>query len=116
MPRVPKKLTEAEIEQVEGLAAVLTVEQMSDYFGVGRQTFFDIMERQPEIARLYKKGRSKAIRDVAKNLVTKARDGDTACMMFYLKTQAGWREKDRKDDGEVERDSVLEIVRATKPE
>ena len=28
----------------------------------------------------------------------KARGGDTTCSIFYLKTQAGWRETDRLKD------------------
>jgi hypothetical protein len=31
---------------------------------------------------------------VAKSLIKKARDGDTIAAIFYLKTQAGWREKE----------------------
>lgn len=32
--------------------------------------------------------------NVAKNLYAKAIKGDTASMIFFLKTQGGWREKD----------------------
>ena len=40
----------------------------------------------------YKKGKARAIGTVAKGLLQKARDGDTASTIFYLKTQAGWKE------------------------
>ena len=33
-------LTEAQLAEVETLAAVLTAEQTADYFGIGRRTFF----------------------------------------------------------------------------
>ena len=36
-----------------------------------------------------------AIRDVANGLLQGALSGDTASAIFYLKTQAGWRETDR---------------------
>ena len=92
MPADPRILTDEEIAQVEALASVLTTEQIADYFGIGRTTFYQIMERQPEVSVRYKRGRAKAIGSVAKNLVTKAQNGDNAAMMFYLKTQAGWKE------------------------
>jgi len=92
MPPKPRVLSKEELVQVEALASVLTSEQIADYFGVGRTTFYEIMERQPEVSEHYKKGRAKAIGSVAKGLLQKAQSGDNAAMMFYLKTQAGWRE------------------------
>lgn len=92
MPADPRMLTNEEIAQVEALASVLTTDQIADYFGIGRTTFYQIMERQPDVSVRYKRGRAKAIGSVAKNLVTKAQSGDNAAMMFYLKTQAGWKE------------------------
>ena len=98
MGRARKTLTEDQLRQVEGLASVLTVDQMADYFGMARKTFFRLMERNNEIKTLYKKGRSSVIRDVAKNLIQKAKDGDTVSAIFYLKTQAGWKESDGTDN------------------
>ena len=92
MPPKARVLSTEELSQVEALASVLTSEQIADYFGVARTTFYDIMERQPEVSERYKKGRAKAIGSVAKGLLQKAQGGDNAAMMFYLKTQAGWRE------------------------
>ena len=85
-------LNDDEIAQVEALASVLTTEQIADYFVIGRTTFYEIMERQPDVSVRYKRGRAKAIGNIAKNLVTKAQSGDNAAMIFYLKTQAGWKE------------------------
>ena len=78
MPRPPMTLAPAQIDQVEGLASVLSQEQMADYFGMARNTFAAIMERQPEVRALYKKGRAKAIGAVAQGLLQRARGGDTA--------------------------------------
>jgi hypothetical protein len=95
MGRLATTLTEQQRSEVETLAAVLTAEQMADYFGMGRTTFFSLMQRDPEIAARYKKGRARAVGSVAQSLITKARAGDTACMIFFLKTQGGWRETTR---------------------
>jgi hypothetical protein len=42
-------------------------------------------------------GRAEMIAKVAGNLVQKALSGDTTCAIFYLKTQAGWRETQNLD-------------------
>ncbi len=55
---------------------------MADYFGLGRTVFFEILKRQPEVDERYKKGRNKAIADVANNLVMKAINGDTTAQIF----------------------------------
>ena len=88
----PKTLTPEQVAEVSTLAAVLSQEQIADYFGIARSTFALICERQPEVLGQYKKGKARAIGIVAKGLLQKARDGDTASAIFYLKTQAGWKE------------------------
>jgi hypothetical protein len=85
-------LTDAQKAEVETLAAVLTAEQVADYFGIGRRTFYSMMQRDEEIAARYKRGKAKAIGVIAQGLINKARAGDTTSMIFFLKTQAGWRE------------------------
>ena len=90
--RPPTVLNDEEIAQVEALGAVLSIEQISDYFGIAKTTFYAIMERQPQVSLRYKMGKAKAIRSVSGGLLQKARDGDNASMIFYLKTQAGWKE------------------------
>ena len=92
MGRPARRLTPAQVAEVETLAAVLSAEQMADYFGIGRTTFFALMQREAGIAERYKKGRARAIGAIAQSLIAKARGGDTTSMIFYLKTQGGWRE------------------------
>lgn len=92
MPPVPLSLSDAQKAEVETLAAVLNAEQIADYFGIGRRTFYRLMERDEEIAARYKKGKARAIGTIAQGLIAKARGGDTTSMIFFLKTQAGWRE------------------------
>lgn len=78
MGRLAATLSDHQIAEVETLAAVLTAEQMADYFGIGRRTFYALMEREPEIAARYKRGKARAIGSIAQSLITKARAGDTA--------------------------------------
>lgn len=93
--RPAKTLTDEQRAEVETLAAVLTQDQMADYFGITRPTLAAMMERDEDISLRYKRGKARAIGSVAKSLITKAREGDTASMIFFLKTQAGWRETHR---------------------
>lgn len=92
MAMQPFTLTDEQKAEVETLAAVLTAEQVADYFGIGRRTFYSMMQRDEEIAARYKRGKAKAIGVIAQGLINKARSGDTTSIIFFLKTQAGWRE------------------------
>ncbi|SEN72594.1 Helix-turn-helix domain-containing protein [Loktanella fryxellensis] len=103
MGRPFKTLTPAQIAEVETLAAILTSEQVADYLGIGRRTFYSMMARDHEIAARYKKGRARAIGSIAQTLISKARSGDTTSMIFYLKTQGGWRETVQLETFEMDR-------------
>ena len=83
--------------KVEALASVLTVEQIADYFGISRRSFFNVMERDPEVEMRYRKGRAKVLAKIAGALIKAAIEGDTASRIFYLKTQGGWRETSKVD-------------------
>ena len=97
MPRAFTELTDAQLAEVETLAAVLSTQQMADYFGMGRTTFYGLMDRDPEVAERYKRGRARAVGAVAQSLIAKARSGNVTAMIFFLKTQAGWRETERHE-------------------
>jgi IS30 family transposase len=102
MPAEPRILTEDELVQLEALASVLSSEQIADYFGIARSTFYDIMNRQDDVSGRYKKGRAKAIGSIAKSLLQKAQNGDNVAMIFYLKTQAGWKETISTENKNIE--------------
>lgn len=90
--RPAKRLEGDQIAQVEALSAFLTLDQIADFFGIGRTTFHAIMDRQPEVLERYKKGRAKAVGSVAKSLIQQAQEGNLTAQIFYLKTQGGWKE------------------------
>tara|TARA_R110001606_G_scaffold398559_1_gene577908 strand:- start:15 stop:422 length:408 start_codon:yes stop_codon:yes gene_type:complete len=100
-----KVITDDQLDQIEKLASVLSKQQIADYLCVGRTTFYDIEQRQPEVLEHYNRGKSKAIGSVAQGLLQKAQSGDTQSAIFYLKTQAGWKEKQdinhTSDDGSM---------------
>lgn len=100
MGRPKRELSEQEIIEVGALASVLNQEQIADYLGISRTTFHEIMKRDERVFVQYKKGKSKAIAGIASSLVSQARKGNVTAAIFYLKTQAGWRET--KDDAETQ--------------
>lgn len=92
MGRPKKALTTKQVAQVEALAGVLTQAQIADYFGMSERTLRQRLMDDPEVAAAYQMGRAKTIQDVATNLVMQAKEGNMTAAIFYLKTQAGWKE------------------------
>lgn len=86
------ELTPEQIREVETLAAVLNQQQIADYLGIPHRTFQAILERDDDVSASYKRGRARAIGSVSQSLLKSAREGNTTAQIFYLKTQAGWRE------------------------
>ena len=99
---------EAQIAQVEALAAVMSKRQLCDYMSVGETTFREIEGRQPEVSDAYKKGKAKAIGSIGQSLIQQAKNGNIAAAIFYLKTQAGWRETEQEQSNQ---NITLQIVR-----
>lgn len=93
MARPAITLTPDQAREVETLAALLNQEQIADYFGIARNTFRAICDRDPEVLARYKRGKAKAIAHVANGLLQKARAGCTTSSIFYLKTQGGWQDR-----------------------
>lgn len=96
MARKPIELTEEQIQIVENMAAKLTQSQMADFLGISEKTFREIVNRDERVSTAYKKGKARQIAKVAGFLFDKCEAGDTTAMIFFLKTQAGWRETDRE--------------------
>lgn len=88
---------------------MLSIEQIADYFGVCKATFYKAMSDNPQIGIRYKKGKAKAIGSIGQGLMKQARDGNTSAMMFYLKCQAGWKENQKMKAGTVTIPKELEI-------
>lgn len=90
-------LSSEQINSIEGLAKNLTVDQIADYLGISQSSFRRLKERNSDVLTAYKKGKSRGINEAAGILWEKMKLGDTAATIFFLKTQAGWSEKQQVD-------------------
>jgi hypothetical protein len=99
----PKKvLSSDDVALVYGLAAAMTQKQIADYLGMTEHTFIAAKRRQPELLIAYKKGKARAIAGATGKLLEQVQAGYFPAICFYLKTQAGWREKGGIDTSEDE--------------
>lgn len=119
MAKPRTELTDKQAAQVEALAAYLSKQQIADYLGVSRPTFDAILERDDLVSLHYKKGKAKAIANVAQGLVKQAIEGNMTAAIFYLKTQAGWRETEPESGDNAAPTPVsinIEVKDGRKPE
>ena len=107
-------LTDEDRQKIELLAEVLNQDQIADRLGFTGRTLRNIFDRDAEALSAYKRGRARAIEEVGTSLLKKARDGDTASAIFYLKTQAGWRETQELELKQSQPFTGLLIERADK--
>ena len=86
------QITPEHISTIERMAANgATLDQIATVLDISPRTL-DKWLQQEDIRRVYLRAKLKAIDQVAGALFSKAMAGDVTCMIFYLKTQAGWRE------------------------
>lgn len=81
--------TQKDRELVESLAGIgITHQMICNVIGIKKRDTLDKYYRE-ELDR----GKAKACAKVAKKLFDKCMEGDTASILFWCKTQMGWREK-----------------------
>jgi hypothetical protein len=100
------KLDEAQIAQVEALAAYLPINRIAGYFGFSETTFHEIKKRQPEVSEAYNRGVAKACSFVGSMLMGFIREKENTAnklnaITFYLRTQGGWDNKYKNDNQPV---------------
>lgn len=87
--------------ELEKLAGMLTNEQIAMFYGITREALQKRLRRHAPLRVALDKGRALALTMVAGSLLRKVRDGDTASIIFYLKTRGGWSEKHQDAETEL---------------
>lgn len=118
--RPPVELTAEQTASIKVLAQFLSKEQLADYLGVSRPTFNAILARDEQVSLHYNSGKAIATLNVSKSLINKAIAGNMPAAIFYLKTQAGWKETQIVDntssDGSMSTQPDLDYSKLTDKE
>ena len=103
------------LEKIEELAGMgFRMKDIADYYGVSISCLRDYRIRYPEINLRFRRGKVKAISLAATYLFAQMEAGSSASTIFYLKTQAGWVDKEPSEledddlsDGEDSKDDEI---------
>ncbi|HHF3743728.1 TPA: LuxR C-terminal-related transcriptional regulator [Haemophilus influenzae] len=91
-----KPKIEIDLSMVESLAAQgLTNQQIADSLGISERTLQNRKKDNAEFAEAIKKGKAKGIEVVTNALMKKIKSGNVTAMIFFLKTQGGWKENNQ---------------------
>jgi len=105
-----QKPTDENRRLVKMLAAVgARVDDIGTKLGISHDTVLKYYRQELE------EGRIDANAQVAQTLFQQAKSGNTAAMIFWMKTRAGWKEKTTHelvgaDGGPIQSATVLEVV------
>jgi hypothetical protein len=133
------ELTDKDIEQIERLSGFCTIKQLSDIMGFSTKTFERVRNRDSRAKIAYEKGFALKVLNASSRLYKIAmkecrcndhmklanrkkdakpvqcycsgisKEGMTS-LIFFLKTQAGWRETERKKVVEEEKKEPIKIT------
>jgi DNA-binding XRE family transcriptional regulator len=90
---ITKPKIQIDLKQVESLAANgLTDEQIASALGISRTTLANRKRENEQFVQAIKRGKAKGIALVTNKLMESIKGGNMTAMIFFLKTQAGWKE------------------------
>jgi len=90
---ITKPKIHIDLKQVESLAANgLTDEQIASALGISRTTLANRKRENEQFVQAIKRGKAKGIALVTNKLMESIKAGNMTGMIFFLKTQAGWKE------------------------
>ena len=69
-----------------------TQEQIRDYFGIKKSSWYHYIKLHPEIKTRIRKGRVSLLDFAVSKLIEKIEAGDKQCLLFYLERKGKWKE------------------------
>lgn len=101
------EVTDKILQEVEALSGRgLTVALIQNYYGISSHTWKNRCNENEELRRSFLRGKAKQIVHVSGKLIEQINAGSTQATIFYLKTQAQWRDESLQEDKEKEIPSV----------
>ncbi len=93
--RPPFEITKKVLETVESYASRgLNQQQIADALGISYGCLAEKKNEYDDFNEAIKRGKAKGIAHVANNLLKNVENGNVTAQIFYLKTQAKWKETD----------------------
>jgi len=90
---ITKPKIQIDLAKVESLAANgLTQEQIASALGISESTLTKRKKENTDFTDAIKRGKAKGIALVTNKLMESIKGGNMTGMIFFLKTQAGWKE------------------------
>jgi len=90
---ITKPKIHIDLAKVESLAANgLTQEQIAAALGISESTLHKRKQENTDFTAAIKRGKAKGIALVTNKLMESIKGGNMTGMIFFLKTQAGWKE------------------------
>ncbi len=112
LKRKTKPKIEIDLDKVEVLASRgLSNEQIAYALGICERTLYNNKKESAEFADAIKRGKASGITKVANALMKKAIGGDTTAMIFFLKSQAQWRETNRTELTGADGNAIQAVVK-----
>lgn len=89
-----RPMKEIDLNEVARLAGLgLTREQIAALLNISLPTLYSRQKEDPAFAEAMKSGRAKSLEVVSSRLMELVAEGNLGAMIFYLKSQGGWSEK-----------------------
>lgn len=91
-----RRLDEKEIGQLETMGALrLPLDHCAAILGMSKVTLERCMKKNPAARDALERGKANASANIRQRAYEQAMAGNTTMLIFWLKTQEGWRENDR---------------------
>lgn len=91
------EFSDGQVAQVEKLAAMLPIAKIADFFGIHEDTLRKRFMDDERVFRAYTRGRANVEAAMARSVIVAGTNGDLAAAQFYLRTQAGWSDKQKHE-------------------
>lgn len=115
----PRQLTDEEIKYIEDYAALSTVEGLCNYLSMSTKSFYNILNRDERVRKVFYASKNKAEVNVGSALYRSAIEGSVDAMKFYLRTRCRWTEQAHyleylltlpQADFVLEEQKILEVI------